>query len=96
MDAKHGVLFNCKIEEQKYNVFLSLIGEQGRNVFTTTTWKKKRNAAGNPTDKDDITVKQLFRNFEDYCLPKENFVVERRKFFRKNTHDDETFDLINK
>ena len=77
-------------------MFLSLIGEQGRNVFNTTTWKKKRNAACNPTDKDDTTVKQLFMNFGDYCLPKKNFAVERRKFFWKNKHDDETFDLINK
>ena len=47
---------------------------------------------GNPTDEDDITVKQLFQNFEEYCLPRKNLVVERRKLFWKNQHDDETFD----
>ena len=69
-----------KTEQEKYSVFLLLIGEQGRDVFNTMTWEKKRNAEGNPTEEDDITVRQLFKNFEDYCLPK-NLVVERRKFF---------------
>ena len=37
-------------------------------------------------------MKKLFKRSEEYCLPKKNLVVERRKFFRKNQHDDETFD----
>ena len=55
-------------------------------------WEKKVDAEGNETDEDNITVKELFKNFEEYCLPKKNLVVERRKFFWKNQHDDETFD----
>ena len=47
----------------------------------STQWEKKRNAEGNSIDEDDITVQQLFKNFEDYCLAKKNVVVERRKFF---------------
>ena len=39
-----------KTEEGKCNVFLFLIGEQGRDVFNTMTWEKKRNAESNPTD----------------------------------------------
>ena len=61
-------------------------------MFNTLIWEKKRNAEGNPTDEDDITVRQLFKSFDDYCLPKKNLVVERRKFLWKNQHDDETFD----
>ena len=58
-----------------------MLNRKVRDVFNTMTWEKKRNAEGNPTDEDDITVRQLFKDFEDYCLPKKNLVVERRKFF---------------
>ena len=81
-----------KTEEEKYSVFLFLIGEQGRDVFNTMQWEKKRDEEGNPTDEDEITVKQLFQKFQEYCLPKKNLVVERRKFFWRNQQDDETFD----
>ena len=81
-----------KTEEEKYTMFLFLIGQQGRDVFNTMTWEKKRNAKGNATDKVNITVRQLIKNFEDYFLPKKNFVAERREYFWKNQNDDETFD----
>ena len=67
MEAEHGVLFNCNGErttgEEKRFVFLFLIVQQERDMFNTITWEKKRNADGNPTDEDDITVRQLFKNF---------------------------------
>ena len=81
-----------RTEEEKYSVFLFLIGEQGRDVFNTMTWGIKEDEQGNPTNEDNITVQELFKKFEDYCLPKKNVVVERRKFLRKNQHDDEAFD----
>ena len=71
-------------------MFLFLIGEQGRDIFNTIEWDKKVDAQGDQTEEDDITVKKLFKRFEDYCLSKKNLVVERRKFFWKNQHDDET------
>ena len=37
-------------------------------------------------------MRQLFKNFEDYCLPKKDLVVERTKFIGKNQNDYETFD----
>ena len=55
-------------------------------------WNKKVDARGNQKEEHDITVKKLFKRFEEYCLSKNNLVVERRKFFWKNQHDDETFD----
>ena len=73
-------------------MFLFLIGEQGRDIFKTIEWDKKADAQGNQTEEDDITVKKLFKRFSEYCLPKKNLVVERRKFFWKNQHDDETYD----
>ena len=36
-----------KTEEEKYNVFLFLIGEQGRGIFNTLEWDKKVDAQGN-------------------------------------------------
>ena len=73
-----------KTEEEKYTMFLFSIGQQGRDVFNTMTWEKKRNAKGNSTDKVNITVRQLIKNFDDYFLPKNNLVVERREYFWKN------------
>ena len=35
-------------------------------------WEEKVDAEGNETDEDNITVKELFKNFEEYCLPKKN------------------------
>ena len=44
-------------------------------MFNTMTWEKKRNAKGNSTEKVNITVRQLIKNFDDYFLPKNNLVV---------------------
>ena len=48
-----------KTEEEKYSVFLFLIGEQGRNIFNTVEWDKKVDAQGSQTEEDDITVGNL-------------------------------------
>ena len=45
-------------EEEKYSVFLFLIGEQGRDIFNTIEWDKKVDAQRNKTEAD-ITVKKL-------------------------------------
>ena len=37
-------------------------------------------------------LQELFKRFEDYCLPKRNLVVERRQFFQRNQHKDESCD----
>ena len=81
-----------KTEEEKYSVLLFLIGKQGRDIFNTIEWEKKIDTQGNQTEEDDITVKKLFKRFEEYCLLKKYLVVERRKLFWKNQHDYETFD----
>ena len=85
-------LMRTKSEEEKYSVFLFLTGQQGRDICNTFEWEKKTDATGNQREEDDITIKGLFKKFEEYCLPKKNLVVERRKFFWRNQHDEKTFD----
>ena len=46
-------------EEEKYSVFLFLIGKQGRDIFSTIEWDKKVDAQRKKTEAD-ITVKKLF------------------------------------
>ena len=80
-----------EIEEQQYSTFLFVIGEWGREIFNTFTWNKKTRD-GVETEEDDLLVKALFQKFEDYCLPKKNLIVERRRFFTRNQQHDETID----
>ena len=80
-----------KTEKQQYSTFLLVIGERGREIFSTFTWSRKARD-GVETEENDITVKALFQKFEDYCLPKKNFIVERRRFFTRNQQHDETID----
>ena len=85
-------VMTSKTEKEKYSTFLFVIGERGREIFNTWTWLKKVDADGNPTDEDDSKLQELFKRFEDYCLPKRNLVVERRQFFQRNQHKDESYD----
>ena len=53
---------------------------------------EQEDKSGAETEENNITVKALFQKFEDYCLPKKNFIVERRRFFTRNQQHDETID----
>ena len=81
-----------KTEEEKYTTVLFVVGERGREIFNTWTWEKLRDAAGNETDKDDITVAVLFNKFEEYCTPRKNLVVERWRFFLRSQEMEESID----
>ena len=59
------VMMRQKTEEEKYSVFLFLIEEWGRDIFSTIEWVKKVDAQGDQTEKDDITVKKFFKRFEE-------------------------------
>ena len=83
-----------KTEEEKYSVFLFLIGEKGKDIFDTIELDKKVDPRRNQTEEDGITVKKIFKRFEEYCLLNTNLVVERRKFFWKNQHNNKTFDQL--
>ena len=37
-------------------------------------------------------MKALFQKFEDYCLPQNNLIIERRRFFTRNQQYNETID----
>ena len=80
MGAKSGVLLDCNDEGKDRRRKI-----QCAPVFKW--WARKRSVLcndmgeGNPTDEDGITVRQLFKNLEDYCLPKKNLLAERIKFF---------------
>ena len=73
----------------QYSRFLFVIGETRREIFNTFSWNKKIRD-GVETEEDDITVKALFQRFEDYCLPKKNLIVKRRRLFTRNQQHDET------
>ena len=81
-----------RTEKEKYSTFLFLIGDQGREIFNTWRWNKILDANEQPTNEDDITTKALFEKFEEYCLPKRNVIVERRKFFWRNQSSDKSID----
>ena len=81
-----------RTEKERYSTFLFLIGEQGREIFNTWTWNKIQTATGENTDEDDITTAELLRRFGEYCQPKRNVIVVRRKFFWKNQSSDESID----
>ena len=69
---------------------LTQIGERGREIFNPFTWNEKMKDGGG-TKEDDITVKALFLKLEEYCPPKKNLIVKRRKFFTRN-QQHETID----
>ena len=79
-----------KTEEEKYSVFLFIIGEKEREIFNTWTREKKLVEKNQPIDEVDITIKLLMERFKAYCLPKKNLVIERRKFLTKNQQPEET------
>ena len=74
-----------KTEEEKYSVFLFIIGEKEREIFNTWTREKKLVEKNQPIDEVDITIKLLMERFKAYCLPKKNLVIERRKFLTKKS-----------
>jgi hypothetical protein len=85
-------LMKSKTEEEKYSTFLFLIGDRGRDIFNTWSWDKKTDADDEEIDEDDITIDELIRRFEEYCIPRKNLVLERRQFFQRQQTTDETVD----
>ena len=51
-----------------------------------------KDEAGNDTDEDQITVTELFRKFEEHCIPKRDLITERRKFFERDQRINENVD----
>ena len=85
-------VMSSKTEKEEHSTFLFLIGEEGRKIFNTWTWPRSKDEAGTDTVADNITVSELFRKFEEYCIPKRNLIIERRKFFKRHQRVDENID----
>ena len=69
-----------KAEKKNYSTFQFLIDGQGEEIFNAWIWNKIQTAERHDTEEDDITTAELFRRrFEEYCQPKRNVIVERRK-----------------
>ena len=83
-----------KTEKEKYYTFLFAIGEEGREIFNIWSWPKVKNERGEDTDEDEITVDALFKKFEDYCIPKRNLIIERRKFVMRSQQIGENIDTF--
>ena len=74
-------VMNDRSEEERYSTILFVIGEGGREIFAMWIWDKVQD--GNDTDVNKITVEVILQKYEEYCMPKRNFVVERwRSFLR--------------
>lgn len=98
MELDHAIVSHCCYEWKNRRgevlMFLFITGEKGGEIFNTWTWEKKRNAAGQTTNEDDITVTLLMEGFEKYCLPKKNLISEKRNFFLRNQLPDTPIDAF--
>ena len=55
-----------KTEEEKYSMFLFIIGKKEREIFNTWTREKKLVQKNQPIDEVDITIKLLMERFKAY------------------------------
>jgi len=68
-------------KDQKVQVarLLNLIGPDGLKLYNTFKL-------------ETITVSEISKSLEEYCVPKKNEVMEHYKFFRRKQSEIETFD----
>ena len=69
-----------KPEKEKCSIFLYLIGQTGRDIYSTMTLADE--------EKDKIGV--LFKKFEEHCLAQQNVTMERYRFHMRCQRKDET------
>ena len=67
-------------EKEQCKAFQYIIGQDGRDIYSTMTF----------TSSEEYEVDALFANFEDYCKPKKNVIMERYKFNARTQQKDET------
>jgi hypothetical protein len=41
---------------------------------------------------NEVTVENIFKHFEEYCVPRKNEVMEHYKYFTRKQSEDEPFD----
>ena len=81
-----------KSVEEKCSYFLLVIGEKGREIYTTFDLPPETT-----TNQDGInvwarTITQLKKAFRDYCNPRKNITYERHKFNTRNQTDSDSID----
>ena len=70
-------------EERQVATLLAVIGNEADKVFRTFTW-------ANPDDAKKIN--SVLQKFEDHCIPRQNIIYERFKFFTRQQSTTETVD----
>ena len=70
-------------EERQVATLLAVIGNEANKVFRTFTWV-------NPDDAKKIN--SVLQKFEDHCIPRQNIIYERFKFFTRQQSTTETVD----
>ena len=70
-------------EVRQVATLLAVIGKEANKVFRTFTWA----SAG-----DEKKIAPVLKQFEDYCIPRENTIYERFLFFTRDQRESETVD----
>ena len=71
-------------EVRQVATLLAVIGKEANKVFRTFTWA----SAG-----DEKKIAPVLKQFEDYCIPRENTIYERFLFFTRDQRESETLQL---
>ena len=75
---------NKKSEAVQVATFLTVIGEEARDVYSTfTDWT---------TDGDEAKIEPVLEKFEAYCMPRKNVPFERYRFNRRMQEPGESYD----
>ena len=84
---------NGKDKNYQRKTFLYVIGETGREIYETLTFKKTA-ADGTTTiiAENDRTVADLISAFDGYCIPKSNETLERYHFFTRSQSTSESIE----
>ena len=70
-------------EERQVATLLAVIGKEANKVFRTFTW-------ADPADSQKVTL--VLKQFEDYCIPRQNVTYERFRFFTRDQGATESVD----
>ena len=73
-------------EEEKVAVFMCTIGRRGQDIRDTFEFDLDKDG------EEIVTVRMLFQQFEQYCKPRKNLIVERHRFLTRNQEQSETID----
>ena len=70
-------------EERQVATLLAVIGKEANKVFRTFVWS---------SEGDDKKIEVVLKQFEDYCIPRQNVTYERFCLFTRDQAPTETVD----